>query len=155
MEICWGQFFCYRQVIQPARFTSSRFDEPSGGGQLPYWFEKSILAYLREGDLVRMNNEGKLHRDYIKNPFSVEILDQLENDPGTAWLGLSWKNYLYCFAELEAELTSKKIIRDMLVSAENNWNTLEDEDFLMEEARNNGDWIRKWRIAIRSFRKGI
>jgi len=98
-----GKFFNLR------RFTSSRFDEPSGGGgQLPYWLEKSLVAYLREGDVLRLKKENLLDLDYLKNPFSVEILEKLENEPGTPWLGLSWKNYLYAVAELDAELDDQK-----------------------------------------------
>jgi len=145
-----GKFFNLR------RFTSSRFDEPSGGGgQLPYWFEKNLVAYLREGDLVLLNNEEQLHPDYLNNPFSVEILEQIKTSPGSAWLGLSWKNYLHSFAELEMELDNEKKIRDLLRNAEENWLRLEDNDILMEESRNTGFWIRPWRIAINKYSKLI
>lgn len=42
-----GKFFNLR------RFSRSRFDEQQegGGGQLPYWFEHSLLAFLREADI--------------------------------------------------------------------------------------------------------
>jgi hypothetical protein len=145
-----GKFFNLR------RFTSSRFDEPTGGGgQLPYWFEKSLMAYIREGDLETLNDEGLLHPDYAKNPFSVAILNQLKNDPGNAWLGLSWKNYLYAFAELEKELDNEERIRGILQDAEKSWLYLDNNDVLMEEQRNDGSWIRKWRIAINKFNKAI
>jgi hypothetical protein len=41
------------------RFTPSRFDEPpgGGGGQLPYWFEQSLLGFLREADIRRLQRE--------------------------------------------------------------------------------------------------
>ena len=143
-----GKFFNLR------RFTASRFDDPSGGGgQLPYWFEKTLVAYLREGDLVRLEKENLLHPDYRNNPFSVEILDQIKTAPGTAWLGLSWKNYLYSFAELASELNTQKSISDLLIAAEKNWLSLEDENILMEEPRNDGKWMRPWRIAINNFNK--
>ena len=145
-----GKFFNLR------RFTSSRFDDPSGGGgQLPYWFEKNLVAYLREGDLVRLEKENLLHKDYEHNPFSVEILEQLRNSPGTAWLALSWKNYLYNFAELSSKLNTQDSISDLLVIAEKNWRSLEDDNILMEESRNDGTWIRPWRIAINNFNKAF
>jgi hypothetical protein len=139
-----GKFFNLR------RFTSSRFDEPSGGGgQLPYWFEKNVMAYLREGDLIRLQNAGMLHPDYKGNPFSQEILQLLENSPGAPWLALSWKNYLYTFASIEEDISSGKgMIKDLLINAERNWPELDNKGILMEEVRNNGDWIRNWRIAI-------
>ena len=50
-----GKFFNLR------RFTSSRFQEPSeGGGQLPYWFEESLLSFLRESDLIRVRDANLL-----------------------------------------------------------------------------------------------
>ncbi|MHB8999620.1 MAG: hypothetical protein ACYC9N_08945, partial [Thermoanaerobaculia bacterium] len=43
-----GKYFNLR------RFTRSRFEEPpGGGGQLPYWVEESLFAYLRETDILR------------------------------------------------------------------------------------------------------
>lgn len=139
-----GKFFNLR------RFTKSRFDEPSGGGgQLPYWFEKNVMAYLREGDLLRLQKANMINPDYMNNPYSVEILNLLQNSPGTAWLALSWKNYLFSFASLDQDISSGKIsIKDLLINAEKSWAELDDKNILMEEIKNDGAWIRKWRIAI-------
>lgn len=143
-----GKFFNLR------RFTSSRFDEPSNvRGQLPYWFEKNLMAYLREGDIIRLKKANMLHPDYIKNPFSIEILNRLDK-PDTVWLALSWQNYLYTFAEMEKCLTPDSI-KQLLIDAENNWKLLEDKNILMEEQRNDGSWIRKWRIALSNFDKAM
>lgn len=144
-----GKFFNLR------RFTSSRFDEPPGNrgrGQLPYWFEMNLMAYLREGDLVRLHNEKLLHPDYIKNPYALAILNHLKKSPDTPWVSLSWKNYLYTFARIEMDLKVQDI-RQLLINAENNWKIAEDRNILMEEVRNDGSWIRPWRIAINSFEK--
>ena len=36
-------------------------DEPSqGGGQLPYWYEESLVAFLRESDVPRLQRRGEL-----------------------------------------------------------------------------------------------
>src|SRR5258708_6315723 len=44
-----GKFFNLR------RFTRQRFEESvEGGGQLPYWFEEGVLAFLRLGDLLQI-----------------------------------------------------------------------------------------------------
>src|SRR5580704_15281584 len=45
-----GKFFNLR------RFTRTRFEEPrgQGGGQLPYWFEESLMAFLRQSDVQRV-----------------------------------------------------------------------------------------------------
>ncbi len=147
-EFATGKFFNLR------RFTSSRFDEPSGGGgQLPYWFERGLMAYLREGDLIRLYNLDMLHESYETNPFSRQIIEQVQQASGMAWLALSWRHYLYSFAELERVATDKSIIQSALKLAEQNWMRLDDDGFLMEEVRNDGAWIRQWRIAISSFEK--
>lgn len=147
-EFATGKFFNLR------RFTSSRFDEPSGGGgQLPYWFERNLMAYLRESDLIRVNNEGLLNPCYRGNPFSRAIFEHFETEPGSAWLALSWKNYMFSFAEFEAYLDNNARILEVLKIAEKNWTLLDDKDVLMEEPRNNGSWVRQWRIAVNSFNK--
>ena len=59
-----GKFFNLR------RFTQSRWDESlEGGGQVPYWFEENIMAFIREGDLVRINNLGLLSDSSMNNPY--------------------------------------------------------------------------------------
>lgn len=149
-DFATGKFFNLR------RFSSSRFDDPAGGGgQLSYWFEKNLMAYLREGDLLRVGKANLIHPDYQQNPYSMEILTQLEEAPELAWLGLSWRNYLYAFADLCSRLPNLEDISTLLKNAEKSWKVLEDQDILMEEIRNDGTWIRKWRIAISEFNKAF
>lgn len=142
-----GKFFNLR------RFTSSRFEEPSeGGGQLPYWFEESLLAFLRESDIIRLRNANLLSVQNSSNPFAQQILQQMDTNPGQAWLALSWRQYLYAFADLERRLHGREEdISQLLASAEQIWLELEDRRILMEEARNNGEWIRAWRRALNEF----
>ena len=66
-----GKFFNLR------RFTMSRFDEPNGGGggQLGYWFEESLLCFLRQSDLLRVQGKGLLSEASRANPFSANILE--------------------------------------------------------------------------------
>jgi hypothetical protein len=35
----------------------------------------------------------------------------------------------------------------------NRWRQLEENDVLMEERRNDGQWVRNWRQALSDFRK--
>lgn len=64
-----GKFFNLR------RFLRSRFEEPAGGGgQLPYWFEESLIAFLRESDLIRVQKANLLSDSSLRNPFCSEIL---------------------------------------------------------------------------------
>ena len=142
-----GKFFNLR------RFTSSRFDEPGGGGgQLPYWFEESLLAFLRESDVLRVRAEGMLSETSLANPFSARILEILDQSPGRPWLALAWRQFLYWFADVEQRLARHEVdARDLTKVAEQNWLTLDDADVLMEEPRNDGHWVRPWRRALSEF----
>ncbi len=143
-----GKFFNLR------RFTSSRFEEPSqGGGQLPYWFEESLLAFVREADVLRLRRVGKLGPVSLDNPFSLEIVSHLDSSPGEAWLAKSWRQYMFAFADLEQRLTNGETDPTrLLASAERAWLDLEDSRILMEEPRNDGGWLRPWRLALLEFR---
>jgi hypothetical protein len=139
-----GKFFNLR------RFTSSRFEEPSGGGgQLPYWIEEAVIAYLRESDLIRVRNANLISTASQTNPYGNQIVDTLTNQPGTAWLKFAWRQYLYWFADIEDRINNQQVnVAQMLLQAEQNWTNLEDHNVLMEERRNDGQWIRAWRRAI-------
>jgi hypothetical protein len=141
-----GKFFNLR------RFTLSRFgpDEEEGGGQLPYWFEEALMAYLREADLTRIRRAGLVSAASMANPYAQQILDQLDRRPGEAWLRLSWRQYLYWFAEFEERLSSKAVdCGTLLRETEQRWNALDRSvpPILMEERANDGSWVRPWRIA--------
>jgi hypothetical protein len=141
-----GKFFNLR------RFTPSRFEEPAGGGgQLPYWFEESLLAFLRESDLIRIRRADLLSETSQRNPFGQEILDLLDVAPGTAWLAKSWRQYLWWFSDLESRLdTEPSAALALLRSADQTWRDI-DERILMEERTNDGSWVRAWRRACIEF----
>ncbi len=101
-----GKFFNLR------RFTRQRFEEPTdetGGGQLPYWFEESLLAFLRQGDLGRVRRQGLLSEASQANPFSQQILSLLDQAATTGvkpkWLALAWRQFLYWFCDVEGRIT--------------------------------------------------
>ena len=144
-----GKFFNLR------RFTPSRYDENSGGGgQLPYFFTESLIAFLREPDVLRLRDKGKeslLTACKIENIWNDRILDKLSVSQETAWVGDSWRQYLSWFANTEkiVEISdSNKVVDELLRTAEKNWLSLEDEKIYSDEPRNDGAWIRKWRIAL-------
>jgi len=139
-----GKFFNLR------RFTPSRWNTPpEGGGQIPYWFEESMMAYLREPDITRVQKANFLSSASMANPYGQSILQQLASDPEKAWLSLSWRQYLYWFADFECRLTKGQVNpRELLKEAENIWGALDDADILMDERQNDGSWIRAWRRAL-------
>lgn len=141
-----GKFFNLR------RFTRSRWDESdSGGGQQPYWFEESLLAFLRASDITRMERIGLISPTSRGNPFADQILSSVGQ--GTSWLGHSWRYYLYWFMNVEARLSSGTLqAMQLLQEADKNWGTVETQRVFLEERRNNGDWIRQWLRAISEYR---
>jgi hypothetical protein len=154
-HVASGKYFNLR------RFTRSRFEEEKegGGGQLPYWFEHSLLAFLREADIARLrrnNLNDFIATDLSNNAFAAEILEQFVNKPGEPWLRLSWRQYLAWFAAAEKSLSSSnalQIASTWLRAAEERWELMEEKDVLLEEPKNNGRWIRPWRQALSDFRK--
>jgi hypothetical protein len=144
-----GKFFNLR------RFTRTRFEEPggSGGGQLPYWLEESLMAFLRQSDLQRIKPMGLPNLNPSPNPFGVQILEQMATEPERAWLALAWRQFMFWFADVENRLEIGAITSAALLrNADSNWRTLDDGDFIMEERRNDGGWIRPWRRALAEFR---
>jgi hypothetical protein len=143
-SVATGKFFNLR------RFTSSRFDPPAGGGgQVPYWFEESLLAFLRQSDLIRVRAQEMLSEASSRNPFGQAILAQ---DPSAPWLGMGWRQFMAWFADIEERLNAGEPLRPLLRAAERNWETLEANDVLMEESRNNGSWVRQWHRALLEYR---
>lgn len=147
-----GKFFNLR------RFTESRFNEPTGGGgQLPYWFEHGLFAFLRGADVLRLlssefgNLVGTLSSD---NYWASQILSNFRLDSPPAWLALGWRQYLSWFCKTEQTIEAgnpEELIREWLRTADNNWRNLDDNDILFDEARNDGRWIRRWRQALTTF----
>jgi hypothetical protein len=144
-----GKFFNLR------RFTPSRWDSPKkGGGQLPYWIEESLLAYLREADIQKIKNYKGINISSSKNPFEAKILELFEEKKGKPWLALSWRQYLHWFVNFEKRFSENKIDASLaLRNAEKIWKDLDENDILFDEPRNDGTWLRSWRKAIIDFNK--
>jgi hypothetical protein len=147
-----GKFFNLR------RFTPSRWDPPAGGGgQIEYWFEEALLAFLREPDLVKVKSRGMLSEHSNGNPFARMILDMLaaaQNTAPDAWLSESWTQFLYWFQDVEQRLREGKVTADqLLATAASNWDRLTAEGVFFDENPNDGHWINRWQQALRAFRR--
>jgi len=148
-----GKFFNLR------RFTRQRFEEPqaTGGGQLPYWFEESLLAFLRQGDLIRVRKANLLSEASQRNPFCQQILGALDEAARsratpTAWLGVSWRQFLYWFSDVESRIHENASEAEALLrNADGNWSRLDAAKVLFEERFNTGVWIRVWLNAMNDF----
>jgi hypothetical protein len=147
-SVASGKYFNLR------RFTPSRWDEAEegGGGQQAYWFEESLLAFLRASDVTRIERLGLISETSTNNPFSSTILASLKT--GQAWLGISWRFYLWWFFDVERRLSQKHNNPDELLrQADQNWGLVEDKRVYMEERQNNGSWIRQWLRAASEFQE--
>jgi hypothetical protein len=138
-----GKFFNLR------RFTPSRFDPPSqGGGQLSYWFEESLLAFLREPDLVQVRGQGLISSHSKSNPYCAMILDELQKSQ-PSWLGHSWRQFLFWFQEVESRLRNGETSTNaLLANAKKAWQELKANDVFLDEPMNNGHWVEKWEEAL-------
>lgn len=146
-----GKFFNLR------RFTRSRFDEPSeGGGQLAYWFEHSLLAFLRESDILLLRRRGRsnlLGNGHSSNIWAERILEAVTGEEREAWVALGWRHYLCWFCRTESDVEGNPTIIDRWLSdAEKAWVDLQDQDILLADPRNDGSWLRPWRQSISEYR---
>lgn len=143
-----GKFFNLR------RFTISRFDEPNGGGggQLGYWFEEALLAFLRQSDLLRVRARELISAASAENPFGEAILAAIPaKEP---WVALGWRQFLHWFAEAEFQLRSGAVsANDLITIADGHWAEIEKSKapLIMEERQNDGSWVRQWLRALVEF----
>lgn len=138
-----GKFFNLR------RFIFKRFAEPSSGGlQIPYWFEESLLAFIRQSDLIRVQQRNKISEASTANPFSAEAIRKFSANE--AWLALSWKQFMWWFCNVEERLSSGVVTARQLVdTADATWAALEKSPrVFFEERANDGSWIRQWLRAL-------
>jgi hypothetical protein len=135
------------------RFTESRFRESRRiPGQSAYWFEESLMAFLRESDLIRVRALGMLNSASIENPFGQRILKCIDDTPGKPWLALSWRQWLYAFAYLEQRVDCGVVdVGQLLDNADKAWRSLNNVPVLMEEPENDGTWIQVWKKALDEY----
>lgn len=132
------------------RFTPSRWDpSDQGGGQLPYWFEESLLAAVRESDVIRIERAGLLSDASRHNPFCDDILSRISQPGNQAWIAMGWRQFMYWFSDVEARLAAGTIDGETLLrQADRNWGLFDQLRLFMEERGNDGSWIRPWLRAI-------
>ncbi len=115
------------------------------------------MAFLRQSDLIRVRRAGLLGDASSRNPFCQQILEILDEATSTrtapkAWLGISWRQFLYWFADVEERLErGNSSTEAILRTADANWSKLDEAKILLEERFNNGTWIRLWLNALNEF----
>lgn len=130
------------------RFTPARWEPATGGGPPHYyWAEEGLVTFLRNADVLRASREGLLCPVSLANPFAQRILSEAQT--GTAWLGVSWRQYMHWFADAEARVTRRDLdVQLLLATAERTWLGLQERAVLFEDPLNDGSWIRPWRQAL-------
>jgi hypothetical protein len=121
-DVATGKFFNLR------RFVPGRWEDPAEGGRvLPYWTDDEFLTWFREEDVRFLLRLGLIDRDRSSvNPYSREILTTLDNRAGEPWVRLGWRQYMYWFAQREAEIESHNLnVRDVLERADQRWLDIE------------------------------
>ncbi|MDB4959854.1 MAG: hypothetical protein JWO36_7423 [Myxococcales bacterium] len=113
-----GKFFNLR------RFTGTRFEDPAGGGgQLGYLVEENLVAFLRGGDIPRVDAQGMVSDATRANPYYAQIQEGLVT--GDPWVAVSWRLFLYWFAEVQDRIETGLLdVRTLLREAENRWTEL-------------------------------
>jgi len=149
-----GKFFNLRS------FSPGRWDEndQAGGGQTAWWFEQGLLAFLREGDILKLISKG--HPNLIGNGFSnsswsSKILPNIQSPERVPWVADSWRQWLSWFGKMEHHLSQEKqkssYVWDLLNSASQNWNEITGHHVYMSDNINDGGWISAWRQALADF----
>lgn len=149
-DISTGKFMNLR------RFSPGRWqDEEAGGRQVAYWNEGPLLARLREADVALLLRHGWFEgRDMSGNPSEARILEIIRGGTRTAWLKLSWMQYLRWASNMEALWHGNPTLAEAsLDTADRNWSEIVDRRKLLFQDRfNNGDHVRAWMNAVRESR---
>jgi hypothetical protein len=145
-NVASGKFFNLR------RFTLGRWDEEAkkGGKPMWYWFEPSMLAFLREADINRFINEpfplSELHRE---NPYSQGMLKKLKDPAQERMLADSWRQFLFWVAQCDAVLgTDIEKGSQIVAGAASMWKEVQAKKLKFEEEKNTGEWIHPWGVVI-------
>jgi hypothetical protein len=143
-DVATGKFFNLR------RFGPERWDESESEGRVvEYWTEPGLITWLRENDVTLLLRRNPELITTDRNPFSQEILAALAANPRLPWRALSWRQYLWWFSNLEAELSQQsEVAVDMLRRTDANWAAVEASRLLLFDRTNDGSWIRPWLNAI-------
>lgn len=145
-NVASGKFFNLR------RFTMGRWDEDAkkGGKSMWYWFEPSLLAFLREADINRFVNEPfPISESHRENPYSQGMLKKLKDPEQERMLADSWRQFLYWFAQYDANVgTDISKVTRTLEEAASMWKQVQAKKLKFEEEKNTGEWIYSWDIVI-------
>jgi len=144
-----------------------------GSGTVPYYFEESLLAWLQFEDIVSLDNLG-YPLGLANDPFYPLIrqrIDDLKKTPAhyepkmkkgkpvtdkkgkprmqrvgpPQWTSEGWHQWLWWFADAERRLDRNTTSsRDLIATAQKNWNRLKLLHFIPVDPGNDGSWLSAW-----------
>jgi hypothetical protein len=155
------------QRFARARFTAS---EGGGGGSTAYLFCESLLAFIRQEDVVNLQRLG-IAIDETGNPYAPIALHRiaqlatsgvrLVDVPGRktkkregppAWQGIGHRQYLWWFADAERRIDAGSAgVRALLTAADANWTAARRNGYVPYISENDGRWIQPWIDALDTF----
>lgn len=139
-SVATGKFFNLRR-FGPERWQDVQVD----GRVVEYWTEESLATWLRENDVLLLERRLPALLSVDRNPFSREILAALRANPREPWRALSWRQYLWCFSDVERAISARPdVALEILRRADSNWAAIEAAHLLLFERTNDGSWIRPW-----------
>lgn len=133
------------------RFSPSRWTEDQAGGRNnSYWNDDRLLTLIRDQEALRLDREGWFAgRDFSDNPASQAILDILREGQGTAWLKLSWVQYMRWFANTASSVKTLDQAEAVLESAQAAWLQAQQLKLLFIDQFNDGSHVIAWLNALR------
>jgi hypothetical protein len=139
-SVATGKFFNLR------RFGPERWQDVQTEGRIvEYWTEESLVTWLRENDVLLLRRRAPELLNLDRNPFSAQIVDALTATPRNPWRALSWRQYLWWFADAERRIaTNRAEALEILGRADANWAHVDRQRILMFDRTTNGDWLRPW-----------
>jgi hypothetical protein len=140
-DITSGKFMNLRRY-SPKRWNE---DETTGGTQISYWNEGSMLTLLRDADVLMLDRDGYFNNEnFSSNPVSTEIIEILRSRSGAPWQAKSWRQYLRWLSNIDAELASPESANSYLELADREWDTFSKKRLKFVDRFNDGTWVRAW-----------
>jgi hypothetical protein len=140
-DVTSGKFMNLRRY-SPKRWAE---DETTGGTQISYWNEGSMLTLLRDADVLMLDRDGYFDRqNFSINPVSAEIIEILRSKSGLPWQAKSWRQYLRWLSNIDAELIAPESVQDFLEKADKKWDIFSKKRLKFQDRFNDGAWVRVW-----------
>lgn len=146
-DISSGKFLNLRR-FSPARWEEE--GERTTKTTRDYWTESSLLALLREADVLRLHRAGLLSAESLDaNPPSKEILHTLVSGSGAKWRAKSWIQYLRWVSNTDAAISSFADGEAALEASIEAWRAVKAARIQLTDVENDGSHTATWLNVLR------